>query len=73
MNTLFVLTGIITATGVLVWVFRGKKRSVGGLRVGRGSIMDAEPEGMSLFSADHVRMLSEEQLQAMERVEEDGR
>lgn len=37
----------------------------------QASMMDSEPEAMSLFSADHVRMLSEAQLQAMEREEDD--
>ena len=36
-------------------------------RSDRASIMDDEPERMSLFSADHVRMLSDRQLDAMER------
>lgn len=40
---------------------------------GRASIMDAEPERMSLFSADHVRMLSDAQLDALEQGEEEPR
>ena len=38
---------------------------------GKGSIMDPEPSRMSLFSADNVRLLSDAQIRAIERGEED--